>query len=347
VSAPVAMKGYSVMPDSSELSEAKRALLEKFLRGDITQAAKVGSVGTQYAEAEVVDPREGVVPIQVGGPKLPFFFLHGDWISGAYWCFSLAHQLGSDQPFYALEPFNFDGLPIPPPFEAIAAAHLKSLRAVQPEGPYLLGGFCNGGLLAYEMARQLHVQGQKVDLLVLMDPMGLVYPARHRLASGLINRIGELMRLGKDKQLNGYVLFRHLYNYLRWPVYRRLEGYERFRWFASDEEIEPGRKHNKASPGFPKLDALFPRVEVLRQDYPAVYDWIAMRYTAPGLYPGKITFFWDSEQPWRRMGWRKAAETNEIEVHIIPGRQMPMRTKYLNVLAKHLNACLRKMQANA
>jgi hypothetical protein len=341
------LKGNDAMPDTPGLSEAKRALLEKYLRGELPQAARTEDTVLRRTGTQVADAREGVVPIQIGGSKLPFFFLHGDWISGAYWCFSLAHQLGSDQPFYALEPLNFDGLPIPPPFGTIAAAHLKSLRAVQPAGPYLLGGFCNGGLLAYEMARQLHVQGQKVDLLVLMDPMGLVYPTRHRLASGVINRVGELMRFGKDKQLNGYVLLRHLYNYLRWPVYRRLEGDERFRWFASDEEVEPRRKHNKLSFGLPRLDALFPRVEVLRQDYPAVYDWIAMRYTPPSLYPGKLTFFWDSEQPWRRTGWRKAAETNEIEVHIIPGRQMPMRTKYLNVLAEHLNACLRKVQANA
>lgn len=334
------------MPDTSGLSEAKRALLERYLRGELPQAARTADTISSRAGTEVTDAREGVVPIQTGGSKLPFFFLHGDWISGAYWCFSLAQQLGSDQPFYALEPFHFDGLQLPPPFETIAAAHLRSLCAVQPAGPYLLGGFCNGGLLAYEMARQLHARGQKVDLLVLMDPMGLVYPARHRLASGVINHVGELMRLGKDKQLNGYVLLRHLYNYLRWPVYRRLEGVERFRWFASDEEIEPERKYIKVSFGPAKLDALFPRVEVLRQDYPAVYDWIAMRYTPPDLYPGKITFFWDSEQPWRRTGWRKAAETNETEVHIIPGRQMPMRTKYLYVLAAHLNACLRKVQAN-
>ena len=334
------------MPDTPELAEVKRALLEKYLRGKLSQAAAIAGSAAHSIEAEVAAMPEDVVPIQTGGFKLPFFFLHGDWISGASWCFSLARQLGSDQPFYALEPFNFDCLPIPPSFEAIAAAHLKSLRAVQPEGSYLLGGFCNGALLAYEMARQLHVQGQKVDLLVLVDPMGLVYPARHRLASGVINRAGQLMRLGQDKQLNGYVLLRHLYNYLRSPGYRRLEGSERFRW-PGGEEVEPGRKHNKVGFGLPRLDALFPRVEVLRQDYSAVYDWVAMRYTPPSLYPGKITFFWDSEEPWRRTGWRKAAETNEIEVHIIPGRQMPMRTQYLHILAEHLEVCLRKVQANA
>src|SRR2546426_110717 len=80
-----------------------------------------------------------------------------------------------------LEQYQFDGLPIPPTIETMAAAHIKSMRAVQPEGPYLLGGWCNGGLVAYEMARQLHAVGQAVDLLVLMDPMYLGYRTRRRL----------------------------------------------------------------------------------------------------------------------------------------------------------------------
>ena len=334
------------MSDMQPGVEARRTLLEKYLRGEIPQVRKMTNVVAHRTMAETSDQRTRVVAIHLGGSKRPFFFLHGDFLSGASWCFSLAHQLGADQPFYALEPFNFDGLPVPPPFEAIAAEHLESLRAVQPEGPYLLGGFCNGGLLAYEMARQLHVQGQKVDLLVLMDPVGLVYPARQRLASGVVSRIGELLRLDRDKQLNGYILLRHLYSYLLSPVYRRLEGYERFRW-RGDQEGEPGRKQNKVHLGLPRFQALFPSVEALRQNYAAVYDWMAMRYTPPGLYPGKITFFWDSEEPWRRTGWRRAAETNELEVHFLPGKQMPMRTSYLHVLAEHLKACLSEVQAGA
>ena len=215
------------MSDKLELSEAKRALLEKYLRGDRPQAKMASSVVMQRAETVAAGQRESIVAIQTGGSKRPFFFLHGDWINGAYWCFSLAHDLGSDQPFYALEPYSFDGLPVPPPLEVIAAAHLKSLRAVRPEGPYLLGGFCNGGLLAYEMARQLHAEGQALDLLVLIDPMGLVYPARSRLARGVISHIGDLMRLDQEKQLNGYILLRRVYNYLRFSHHRELKDSER------------------------------------------------------------------------------------------------------------------------
>jgi len=46
---------------------------------------------------------------------------------------------------------------------------VRDLRAFQPEGPYLLGGYCFGGNIAYEMSRMLMEQGQQVDLLVLFN----------------------------------------------------------------------------------------------------------------------------------------------------------------------------------
>ena len=102
-------------------------------------------------------------------------------------------------------------------------------------------------------------------------------------------------------------------------------------------------RRNKGGFALPKLDSIFPPVEAMRQDYSAIYDWAAMGYVPPSLYPGKITFFWDSKEPQRRKGWRKAAETNEIEVHVIPSTQMESRTQYLHILAKHLSACLSKV----
>ena len=56
------------------------------------------------------------------------------------------------------------------PLEAIAEAHIAAMRGVQPHGPYRLGGFCNGGLLAYEMARQLEARGEQVEFLGLINP---------------------------------------------------------------------------------------------------------------------------------------------------------------------------------
>jgi thioesterase domain-containing protein len=89
----------------------------------------------------------------------------------------LARQLGSSQPFYAFEPPGVDGNE--PPMrsvEALAARYLADLRTAQPEGPYFIGGFCIGGIVAFELARQLKTGGQDVALLALLEtpsPCGL------------------------------------------------------------------------------------------------------------------------------------------------------------------------------
>src|SRR5262249_42907996 len=200
-----------------ELSEAKRALLERYLHGDLPQIAKADGADTRPAKTETTDQRERVVAMQTDGSKRPFFYLHGDWTHRAFYCFNLPRDLGTDQPFYALETYSFDGLPVPPKIETIAAAHLKSMQTVQPEGPYLLGGWCNGALVAYEMARQLHAEGQKVDLLVLLDPEPPAARVRLKVTRGLIALFGGLTQLRRAKQLDWFLWVQHLYKYLRYP----------------------------------------------------------------------------------------------------------------------------------
>lgn len=307
------------MSETPSISEAKRALLDKYLGGDLPQVAVAVDASHRHADADGTESREGVVPIQTGGSQPPFFFLHGQWEVGGFFCFPMARALGPDRPFYALEPYRFAGLPVPPPFQDIAAAHLKSLRAVAPEGPYILGGWCNGALLAYEMARQLHAEGQQVDQLLLMDPVYLRYPARLRLVRAAISRLGEPLRLGQDKQLEFYLLLRQTYRYLRhlW-AYLRSPDYRRSTRFA----------------------------DFGREDYPGIYDWTAMEYRPTSLYPGKITFFWSVTQPFRR-GWRSIEAANEVEVHILPCRHMTCLNEYLDQLTERLRTSMVGVGASA
>jgi thioesterase domain-containing protein len=82
----------------------------------------------------------------------------------------LAHLLGEDRPFYALQARGLYGdSPPHETFEEMAVDYIAELRKVQPHGPYLLGGFSGGGLTAFEMARQLLAAGEEVAMLVLLD----------------------------------------------------------------------------------------------------------------------------------------------------------------------------------
>jgi len=114
----------------------------------------------------------GLVALQTAGTRPALFFLHGGYLSGGVYCLELARLLGADQPFYALAPLGLDGGPVPATYAAMAARHLRSIRQVQPHGPYCLAGTCNGGLAAYEVARRLAAAGERVAFLGLIHASG-------------------------------------------------------------------------------------------------------------------------------------------------------------------------------
>jgi thioesterase domain-containing protein len=115
-----------------------------------------------------------LVEVQAGHPGQRLFFLHGDYNGGGLYCVNLARHLGSEQAFYALQPHGLTEPVVPQTIEEMAADHLDTLIAFQAEGPYLLGGHCNGGLIALEMAHELVRRGQQLALLLLIDPPPLL-----------------------------------------------------------------------------------------------------------------------------------------------------------------------------
>lgn len=82
----------------------------------------------------------------------------------------LARQVGTQRPVYGLQARGIYGnTPPHESFEEAAASCIAEMRAVQPDGPYLLAGFSGGGLVAYEMAQQLVAEGEEVGQLVMLD----------------------------------------------------------------------------------------------------------------------------------------------------------------------------------
>ncbi len=140
------------------------------------------------------------VAVQKRGKEPPFF-----WVGPSARGHSLSSQLGPNQPFFStgFEPQIVDQLKAPYRMEELAEHLVVALREKHPHGPYRLGGFCVGAVVAYEVARQLTMQGQEVGQLVLLEPLNPLRSTRARLATGLRRmiirvgfRLGELRRLG-------------------------------------------------------------------------------------------------------------------------------------------------------
>jgi amino acid adenylation domain-containing protein/FkbH-like protein len=113
--------------------------------------------------------KTSIVEIQAQGTRPPLFLVHGAG-GGMFWGYvNLSRHLGSEQPVYGFRSRGLDGLPEYDSIEELAAHYVRDLRAFQPEGPYYLGGYCFGGNVAYEMARQLKCAGSEVALLALIN----------------------------------------------------------------------------------------------------------------------------------------------------------------------------------
>ncbi|HEU5396072.1 MAG TPA: alpha/beta fold hydrolase, partial [Verrucomicrobiae bacterium] len=110
-----------------------------------------------------------LVEIQAQGSRPPLFLVHGAG-GGMFWGYvNLSRHLGSDQPVYGLKSRGLDGREELGSIEEMAAQYVADIRAFQPHGPYHLGGYCFGGNVAIEMARQLRAQGEQVALLALFN----------------------------------------------------------------------------------------------------------------------------------------------------------------------------------
>jgi amino acid adenylation domain-containing protein len=113
------------------------------------------------------DPWAPLVELQPAGTRPSFFVVPGGHGNVHYLCL-LAHHLGRDQPFYALQAVGLSGRVAPDmTMDALAGRYLAEIRRVQPRGPYRLGGHSFGGKVAFAMAQALHRAGEGVRLAVL------------------------------------------------------------------------------------------------------------------------------------------------------------------------------------
>ena len=148
-------------------------------------AEQVGETGDAEAPAKPAAPSRRftyLVPMHQGegGARQPFFLVAG-MFGNVLNLRHLAQLIGGDRPFYGLQARGLLGDQAPHlTLPEAAADYIAELRQVQPQGPYMLGGFSGGGLTAWEMARQLQDAGEKVSVLVLLDTPLPMRPALSR-----------------------------------------------------------------------------------------------------------------------------------------------------------------------
>jgi polyketide synthase PksM len=149
------------------------AIIDKAHQSEILSdslAKQTDSVWTK-AMNQAAETNQILVPMQTAGEKLPIFAVPG--VGGSVLCFQpLSQSLGNDQPFYGLQAVGLDGrTPLLDSVKEIAKANIAALKAEQSAGPYTLLGYSYGGVIAFEMAKILLKQKEKVASLILLDSL--------------------------------------------------------------------------------------------------------------------------------------------------------------------------------
>jgi thioesterase domain-containing protein/acyl carrier protein len=300
-----------------ELTGKKLPLATLFQEPTIEQLAGL------LREKDWSAPWSSLVPIQPGGSKPPFFCAHAHEGNVLFYR-ALALRLGPDQPFYALQARGLNGKQSPHTrIEEMAAHYIKEIRTIQPESPYLLGGYCFGGLVAFEMAQQLEALGQRVSLVALFDSYAWGNHKTRPDAASLNFKLSVLLEK----------IHRHADTLLSLKPREKLSYIEaRLRRVIFKSSMAIGLRSTRSRREF--LNAM----REARLNY------------HPSVYRGRVALFRASRQPAGydrdpQMGWGTLA-AGGLEIHEIPGYYGSIVFEpNVKILAEQLKACLNGTQS--
>lgn len=259
-----------------------------------------------------------LVAIQPAGRGRPLFFVHP--AGGNVLCYAdLANRLGRERPFYGLQSPLSELAPPLDRIEEMATLYLESILAAQPTGPYLLGGWSMGAIVAYEIAQQLVRCGERVALLALLD-----------------HRVPE--RGDPDEALDDITLMRRFFEgtaELDTSALKNMGPEQRLEHFLRNAQ---------------RLNLISPEVGIAQvRTYLKVYlaNLQALRRYSTQAYPGRVTLLKtkpgiDCNDP--TMGW--GAFAGEVEVFDVPGKHHDLVLEpHVEVVAQILKDCLKKAEA--
>jgi amino acid adenylation domain-containing protein len=274
------------------------------------------------AEASAVDVEKSlaqanstIIPIQTSGSDAPLFMIHGGegHILGFH---RLATLTGADRPIYAVQAQSFlQGKSALLSVEDQSAYYLAEIRKIQPKGPYFLLGYCFGGLVALEIAHQLHEQGERVELVGLLDT---------RLRS-------QAMQVYRSAPVSTNVRRRasNIFSYLQ-----RISLMKKITYIP--EKI---LTHSLRGVYGLALSLGVRTVPAFLKDPGQIMRVAAMKYQ-PRPWPGEITVFRASVQPDSRMpddlGWSSVA-MGGVDVREVPGDHFAIfHDPHIQILAERV-----------
>jgi len=283
-------------------------------------AALLGPSGSQSRGRKGRSP---LVAIKPQGDRAPFFCVHP--IGGNVLCYlDLARHFAPEQPFYALQALDpEEEEAYPASIEEMAARYLREVRRLQPEGPYRLGGWSMGGLVAFEMARQLESEGQELGLVALIDtlpPAAEPVPpaAEEELVVWFAQDFARL--LGHEAGISS----------------------EELRLLPGEETLGQVVRLGRAARLLPEdlgLDQLKPLFETFAANLQAGRSYLRRPYS------GRVTLLL-SEQTFAARGpelldgWRQSA-LGDIETRTLPGDHYSLlRPPHVERLADELESCM-------
>lgn len=290
-----------------------------------------------------------LVAIQPHGSLPPFFCLPGI-LGNVFELEPLARYLGNEQPFYGLRSLGLDEDIQPYTQMAdIAAHHIQSIQEIQPNGPYFLGGHSFGGKVAFEIANQLHHQGQEVSLLAIMDIQVAVAEQEkdaidwddskytRGLASMFERSFGQSIELRSGSD----------------GVFKGSQGRSSLESLSTDEQLDILLLALK------KIGQVFSETELKRLLRVYQANMQAMtQYVHQEVYPKQITLLRASEvhpeddflpdeattQKDQTWGWSQLSG-QPIDFQMVPGNHFTMMMEpHVKTLAQQLKLCLVKPQ---
>ncbi|WP_447930839.1 type I polyketide synthase [Sphingopyxis fribergensis] len=284
-----------------------------------------------------------VVTIRSGGGGTPIFFVH-DGLGETLLYRGLALRLDPHRPIYGIEPLrNSAGGFAHTHIREMAVNYVERIQLVQPHGPYFLAGLCAGGVIAFEIARQLQDAGEAVAFVGIIDAADVAAAKRRFYITRA--RLGRIQAAMQDAGVAHLVptLARKAVNAVRWEVESRVAK-------ARDQRTVRQLGAANASPAQAiEWAGIEPAIPFLK-----LYEVAHTRHRPEGLFAdGSVVLFKASggngeidDMPYQEiysdvaLGWGKRVAEPVTLVEVPGGHSSALQEPHVGTLARHFQYAL-------